>query len=543
MLRSICEFGPFTEAGQGLDPTVTEWYTGVCPQTGASLKLPRTKGAEAIARVLMAEFAQAPPTAEGKMFGVLIVQTPQGKVGVVKAFSGLLNGWAKVPGWVPPIPGREVVAVAEQSTLHQLTEIKQELLALQRSPVRDQLNAATATFAAQWQHLTQAHAARKQARQHQRQHLLARGEAGAIALAALDAESRRDGRERRNWKRDRDRVLAPLQAQATALEQQIQSLKQRRKHLSHQLQAQMHMAYSLSNFAGQSTSLSALSSVRGIPTGTGECCAPKLLHYAASHQLEPVAIAEFWWGPANPKGDKRSGEFYGPCRDRCQPIMGFLLSGLRSPLADSLPPPLPLLYQDEWLLAVDKPAGLLSVPGRDRGANAWMQLQQDLATDLFPVHRLDQDTSGVLLFARDRETQRQIQRQFQQRQVEKVYVAIVDGVIQRDRGSIHLPLRPDAQRRPYQLVDWHHGKPSDTEFIVLSRSATTTRLELRPRTGRTHQLRVHAAHPDGLNAPIVGDRLYGPPATAPRLCLHACALTVEHPHKTHAVVLRSATPF
>ncbi len=546
VLHSIREFGDFCEDGCGLEPTVTEWYTGRCPQSGMQLKLPRTKGAEAIAQGLMAALAQTHLPQEGKMFGVLIVQTPKGTVGVLKAFSGLLNGCTRVAGWVPPIPGREVVAVAEHYTLHQLNEIKRQLMECQRSPAREHLQAATATFAAQWQTLTATHASRKQARQHRRQALLATttGETLTIAMAALDEESRRDGLERRYWKRDRDRVLAPLQQQVTDLEQRIRTLKHQRKQLSQQLQAQMHTAYTLSNFAGQSASLSTLSSLRGIPTGTGECCAPKLLHYAASHHLRPVAIAEFWWGPTNPSGDKRAGEFYGPCADRCQPILGFLLSGLRSPTeSPRLLETLPILYADDWLIAVNKPAGLLSVPGRDRGESAWVQLQHSLTTEVFPVHRLDQATSGILLFARDRQSLRHLHRQFQHRQVEKIYEAIVGKVLECDRGHIDLPLAPDPQRRPAQHVDWQHGKPSQTTFQVLDRTAQTTRLELHPHTGRTHQLRVHSAHPQGLNAPIVGDRLYGPAPSAPRLHLHARNLTVHHPQTHQPLRLHAETPF
>jgi len=278
-----------------------------------------------------------------------------------------------------------------------------------------------------------------------------------------------------------------------------------------------------------------------MPTGTGDCCAPKLLHYAATHGLKPLAMAEFWWGTPSTQDHKISGEFYGACRDRCQPLMGFLLSGLeenRRQKADDFL----ILYEDEWLMAVDKPAGLLSVPGRyrDRQDSVLSRLRST-DPELRPVHRLDQDTSGILLLARDLQTYHHLSQQFQQRQVQKVYEAVVAGAIAVDEGGIELPLWGNLADRPRQTVDWQRGKPSTTKFRVLIRADRFTRIELLPITGRTHQLRVHAVA--GLGTPILGDRLYGCQAGAARLHLHAKQLIIQHPQTERSLHFQSVVPF
>ncbi|PSN76324.1 RNA pseudouridine synthase, partial [filamentous cyanobacterium CCP4] len=209
--------------------------------------------------------------------------------------------------------------------------------------------------------------------------------------------------------------------------------------------------------------------------------------------------------------------------------------------------PLPVLYQDPWLIAVDKPAGLLSVPGRysDRADSALSRLRLTLPEGAFlqPVHRLDQDTSGVLLLALDADTHRQLSQQFAQRQVAKTYQAIVVRQVCESSGLIDLPLWGNPTQRPRQQVNWQQGKPSQTRFEVLHREGELTRIAFYPLTGRTHQLRVHAAHPQGLNAPIWGDRLYGHGEPGQRLHLHAQTLQFTHPHSQAAILINSAVPF
>ncbi|UKO96808.1 RluA family pseudouridine synthase [Nostoc sp. UHCC 0870] len=606
ILHQIADFLDYDWTDVNQSPSY--WYEGRCLQTGDLIRLPRTPLVEAIACGLMQQLAKDECYShEGKMYGVLLVELPTGEQRILKAFSGLLNGESVVNGWVAPIPGREQVALQEAKTLAELEAIKQELITLKQLPARQEYETLSREFAQQLQAMSDRHSNSKQQRQQKRQQLgdTSTGEVLSLALEELDEESRQQGIERRRLKHQRDVTLATLKQAIAIADTRIQSLKQQRKALSRQLQAQMHAAYSLMNFLGQSLSLQQLMP-DGLPTGTGDCCAPKLLHYAATHGLKPLAMAEFWYGTSNQ--DKVQGEFYGACAERCQPLMGFLLAGLRpnpptpfptreggvlspykgrgygvytsqiffldqgfTPLnpplergetgkSSSLPFPrgglgwgnsrtesdsITCVYEDEHLIAINKPAGLLSVPGRyletqDSVSSRLRNLLPD-GDNLAAVHRLDQETSGILLVARDSQTYRQLSQQFQQRQVHKVYEAILAGVVTTDTGLIELPLWGDPQNRPYQQVNWEHGKPSVTRFRVMAREREYTRVEFAPLTGRTHQLRVHALV--GLGVVILGDRLYGCNAEATRLHLHARELRFQHPHRHATIHLQTETPF
>ncbi|BAB75779.1 pseudouridine synthase [Anabaena sp. FACHB-709] len=522
------------------------WYEGYCLQYGDLLRLPRTALVEAIAHSLMQCLAKDERYCrEGKMYGILLVELPTGERRVLKAFSGLLNGQSVFDGWVPPIPGREQVAIQEGHTLAELDAIKQELTTLKQLPERQEYETIFREFEQQLQAMSDRHRYRKHQRQQTRQ-LLSESllpAALTIALEQLNEESRQDGIERRRLKQERDTALQALKEAIASANIKIQNLKQKRKALSQQLQSQMHAAYSLMNFLGQSVSLQQLMP-NGLPTGTGDCCAPKLLHYAATHGLKPLAMGEFWWGSSCQ--DKIQGEFYGACVERCQPLMGFLLSGLK-PTRNLEKEQINVIYEDEWLIAVNKPSGLLSVPGRyiDTQDSVLSRLRHMLPEEemLAAVHRLDQDTSGILLLARDSQTYRQFSQQFQQRQVYKVYEAILAGVINTDTGIIDLPLWGDPENRPYQQVDWQRGKPSVTNFREIAREGDYTRVEFVPLTGRTHQLRVHASDVQGLGVVILGDRFYGCTAKANRLHLHARELSFLHPRSGKTIHLHIKTPF
>ncbi|MDF5721017.1 MAG: RluA family pseudouridine synthase [Rhizonema sp. PD37] len=523
------------------------YYEGRCPQSGELLRLPRTQMAETIACGLMQQLkSDERYSSEGKMYGILLVELPSGEQRILKAFSGLLQGCSEVSGWVPPIPGREQIALDEARTLAQLDAIKLELINLKQLPQRQQYETLCHEFDLQWQQLSDRHRERKQQR-HEKRQILCDESTGVdltVILEQLDEESRQDGIERRIFKRQRAEALQPLKQLIAFSDARLCELKRQRKELSRQLQAQMHAAYSVMNFLGKSRSLQQLMPL-GLPTGTGDCCTPKLLHYAAAHNLKPLAMAEFWWGASSINLDKIQGKFYGACVERCQPMIGFLLSGLqeRQRGGDEIP----IVYEDEWLIAVNKAAGLLSVPGRgsDRQDSVLSRLRHLLPEGILlnNVHRLDQDTSGILLLARDRQTHRQLSQQFQQRLVHKVYEAILSGIVTIDKGVIELPLWGDPQNRPYQQVDWQRGNNSLTHFQVTGREEGYTRLEFTPLTGRTHQLRVHAADPKGLGIPILGDRLYGCRAVANRLHLHARELCFHHPQLGETLHLKVKTPF
>ncbi|WP_309740044.1 pseudouridine synthase [Chamaesiphon sp. OTE_20_metabat_361] len=535
------------------NPPITYVYAGLCPHSGKILKLPRTHEAEQIARNLMVEMAREEDiyAREGKMYGVLLVETTTGEYYSIQAFSGLLNGEVVVGGWVPPIPGRDRVAISEAATLADLAAMKQELIALDRIPAREHYRLLTAEFAAKLEKLSIEHRQRKAFRQQQRQQeSTLSGLAVTAALDELTAQSRQDGRERRQLKQARDAVLQPLQELLNRTDDRIRELKQLRKIRSRELQTQMHDAYRLMNFLGTSSSLRELMPA-GIPTGTGDCCAPKLLHYAASQGLKPIAMAEFWWGGAGDgetgglgdeeTGRRIQGEFYGACVERCQPLMGFMLAGL-SPQPSELD--LPIIYEDEYLIAVDKPAGLLSVPGRtiDLQDSVLTRLRE-LYPEIYSVHRLDRDTSGILLLARDKLTYRHLSQQFEARQTHKVYEAILGGRIGLEKGSIGLPLWGDPLDRPRQKVDFSLGKPSLTKFQEVGQIDGYTRIEFMPVTGRSHQLRVHAADARGLGVCILGDRLYGCQANVERLHLHARELSFIHPDTLERISIQTQCPF
>lgn len=295
-----------------------------------------------------------------------------------------------------------------------------------------------------------------------------------------------------------------------------------------------------SNFKFQISNLKSQISLP--PSGAGECCAPKLLQYAFAHHLEPFALAEFWIGAPSHTEIRQEGVFYAPCSGKCVPILRHMLSGMEidptpeNKRVQQLCRQIEILYEDPYLMVVNKPSGLLSVPGKgsEPSLASYLASEHHLAY-LQPAHRLDQDTSGLLVLAKDPETYKTLQAYFQRRDILKRYEALVrphnpSTLNPKHSTLISLPLLPNPYDRPRQMVDREHGKPAITRFSVREqRPDGTLFIDFYPLTGRTHQLRVHAAHPDGLNAPILGDRLYGDSSSAERLCLHAAEIAFLHP--------------
>ena len=357
-----------------------------------------------------------------------------------------------------------------------------------------------------------------------------------------------------------DAEMRAFSVQRAALESHgdvtaVQALDDARSARSRLLLPQLQAAYRLSNARGEVRALHDLFAPRLPPGGAGDCAAPKLLAAAYRAGLRPVAMAEFWCGAPPRSGDRRNRSFYPACHGKCAPILAHMLTGLEADAAPvygsgaiSADEPR-VVYEDAQLVIVDKPTGLLSVPGRGG-------LRQDcVSTRLrarFPgamgqlvVHRLDLDTSGLLLAAKDPVTFVALQRLFSRREVTKRYIAWLDGDVHGEHGVIELPLRTDIDDRPRQVHDAVHGKVAVTSWRVLSRRDGRTRVELMPHTGRTHQLRVHAAHPAGLDTPIVGDRLYGTaaPAAGERLMLHAESLAFVHPATGQPMLVEAPAPF
>ena len=278
------------------------------------------------------------------------------------------------------------------------------------------------------------------------------------------------------------------------------------------------------------------------PGGTGDCCAPKLLQYAYQQGLKPVCMAEFWWGATTHTELRQHLNYYPACRGKCKPILTWMLQGL-----DVDPNPelqgvahleLNTVYEDNDIVVVDKPSGMLSVPGRIDDYSVETVMRQRYP-DAMIVHRLDMGTSGLLIVAKSSEAYHPLQEQFIKHQVKKKYVAMLEGRGKKEevRGTVSLPLRPDPMNRPRQMVDMEHGKRAVTDYEFLSDDLVA----LYPQTGRTHQLRIHCAHPDGLGRPIVGDELYG--TKGERLMLHASEIWFVHPKTQEPMHLISQPPF
>jgi tRNA pseudouridine32 synthase/23S rRNA pseudouridine746 synthase len=268
------------------------------------------------------------------------------------------------------------------------------------------------------------------------------------------------------------------------------------------------------------------------PAGAGECCAPKLLQYAYLHNLKPLCMEEFWVGPSQGSQMRVEGHFYPSCQHKCVPILTYMMQGLdveENPLfrrGQALLQQVRIIYEDTDIMVVSKPSGLLSVPSRNHGEVSLQLHLSAIDPEIRLAHRLDQDTSGLLIAAKNIETCRQLQQQFVRHEVQKKYVALLSAPLSPSlpqEGTISLPLSRNPFDSPRQVVDYRFGKPSITHYIYKGNS----RIELFPQTGRTHQLRIHCAHPEGLGSPIRGDILYG--TAADRLYLHAESITFRHP--------------
>lgn len=355
-----------------------------------------------------------------------------------------------------------------------------------------------------------------------------------------------------------DGYFKTKEREISAINQLPSSIQHHNKQMSQDLQLWLFRQYRLLNARGEVKDLVDIwqdyhSSPRIRkkyplpPGGTGDCCAPKLLQYAYQHGLKPVCMAEFWWGPSPKSEIRQHGQYYPACRGKCKPILTWMLQGLDvdpNPEEFGFPHLHPeIVYEDDALAVVNKPAGMLSVPGRteDYSVATWAQQHWEGA---MLVHRLDMWTSGLLLVAKNTEAYHHLQRQFEERTIKKKYLALVEGVPEKEHGIIDLPLLCDPTNRPRQVVDYEHGKRAITEYRVLSTQrdgSFVSLLALWPHTGRTHQLRMHCAHPHGLGCPIVGDELYG--HKSDRLYLQAQSITFIHPVTGKRMYLELPTGF
>ena len=543
--------------------------------------------------------------ASGKMFGVLIVQTDNGitnneenQIGYLAAFSGNLGGKNLHPYFVPP--------VYDLLQPEGFFKIEEEQISAINIRIRELENSSSYLDSKEkWKIeteqakavLNQAKAELKMAKEAREIRRQSSPELSEEEQASLIRESQYQKAEYKRLEKEWKKRLEELETEVRHFDIEIERLKTERKERSAALQRKLFEQFRMLNAQGEVKDLYTIfeQTVQKVPpAGAGECALPKLLQYAYLHQLKPLAMAEFWWGDSPKNEIRHHGYCYPSCKGKCEPILQHMLQGLEvdeNPLLNPVheEEELEIVFEDEWLLVVNKPAGMLSVPGKAEDRDSvYHRLKKKYpeATGPMIVHRLDMATSGLLLVAKTKEVHQDLQAQFANRSIKKRYVAVLDGAIIKteketkpiaekailiaketvltkktakaertgNTGRIELPLCLNPLDRPRQMVSSEHGKEAITEYQIISESERITsesentfnesnrideserninesrkytRIVFYPLTGRTHQLRVHAAHPEGLGCPILGDELYG--KKADRLYLHAEYIEFRHP--------------
>lgn len=543
--------------------------------------------------------------ASGKMFGVLIVQTDNGitnneenQIGYLAAFSGNLAGKNLHPYFVPP--------VYDLLQPEGFFKIEEEQISAINIRIRELENSGSYLNSKEkWKIeteqakavLNQAKAELKMAKEAREIRRQSSPELSEEEQASLIRESQYQKAEYKRLEKEWKKRLEELETEVRHFDIEIERLKTERKERSAALQRKLFEQFRMLNALGEVKDLYTIfeQTIQKVPpAGAGECALPKLLQYAYLHQLKPLAMAEFWWGDSPKNEIRHHGYYYPSCKGKCEPILQHMLQGLEvdeNPLLNPVheEEELEIVFEDEWLLVVNKPVGMLSVPGKAEDRDSvYHRLKKKYpeATGPMIVHRLDMATSGLLLVAKTKEVHQDLQAQFANRSIKKRYVAVLDGTIIKTEketkpiaekailiaketvstkktakaertgrtGRIELPLCLNPLDRPRQMVSRKHGKEAITEYQIISESERITsesentfnesnridesersinesrkytRIIFYPLTGRTHQLRVHAAHPEGLGCPILGDELYG--KKADRLYLHAEYIEFRHP--------------
>lgn len=476
---------------------------------------------------------------QGKMFGVLIVQTEHGETGYLAAFSGILAGKNLHPFFVPPVYNllqpQGFFKIEEEN----ISSINRNIRQLENDKAYAALSAELArTIQSAENILATAKAQLKEAKTAREQRRKEK-ELNAQEEAELIRESQFQKAEYKRLERSWKARITTLQTQTEDWERRISALKSERKTRSAALQQKLFEQFGMLNYRGEVKNLCEIFGQtvhKTPPAGAGECAAPKLLQQAYLHGWKPIAMAEFWWGDSPKTEIRHHGHYYPACKGKCEPILQHMLQGLQveeNPMLKRMQVPsqnLEIVYEDPWLSVINKPAGMLSVPGKEDAVSVYslMREQYPEADGPLTVHRLDMATSGLMLIAKTKRVHQNLQAQFKNRLVRKRYVALLEGIVPKDKGTVDLPLCLNPLDRPRQMVHTEHGKPAITDYQVLERlDGKRTRIAFYPRTGRTHQLRIHATHPLGLHCPIIGDELYG--EKADRLYLHAEYLEFTHP--------------
>lgn len=472
---------------------------------------------------------------EGKMFGVLVVKH-ESQIGFLAAFSGNLAGKNQHEYFVPPVfdmlKKNDFFKLGEKD----ISDINLKIKSLEQNTaylqLQKQLLELSTQASTEIEHAKNNIKSNKQARETRRAE-----NPSAEEIAQMQRASQHEKAELKRLEKTYKEQLDLLQKKLDVFSCLIEQLKSERKSKSATLQMQIFDQFQMLNAKGETKGLVEIfapTPQKTPPAGAGECAAPKLLQYAFAHNLKPIAMAEFWWGNS-PKNELRHHrQYYPACKGKCEPILGHMLHGMQldpDPLHSKQArlEDIEILFEDEYLLVLNKPAGILSVPGKSETPSVYSYIREKYpqATGPLIVHRLDMATSGLLLIAKSKEIHKELQAQFHLRSIKKRYLAVLTGLVSKDHGRIELPLATDYNHRPMQMVDFERGKPAITDWEVLERRNNETLVAFYPLTGRTHQLRMHAAHPQGLHCPIKGDELYS--TKADRLYLHAEQLEFLHP--------------
>ena len=487
---------------------------------------------------------------KGKMFGVLVVERrmengDDSETGYLAGYSGQIGGRADWEGFVPAVfdylqpdgyfkrHEAEIVGVSE--VIRSLENSDEYSLARRHlDDVRQQGEREIADYKAMMLHSKNERNLRRKA--------LWEAVDQAEAEEEMIRESQFQKAELRRIKKRWSAETALAEEEVRRVDERLTSLRQRRRTMSDMLQRWLFSRFMMLNAYGERRSLLEIWKNELPPAGAGECCEPRLLQYAFSKGWHPLCMAMFWWGESPKEEVRHHLHFYPACNSKCKPVMGWMLRGLdveSNQLEDEKHQKLTIIYEDDSICVVNKPARMLAVRGKSNreSVQSMMQERYPDAENPLIVHRLDMATSGLMVIAKSMEAYRCLQQQFAKREVRKRYVAVLSHEENGKKGKITLPLRPDLNDRPRQIVDFVHGKKAETTYEMVD----NCHVNLYPHTGRTHQLRVHCAHADGLNNPIKGDELYG--KRADRLYLHAEELSFLHPMTHERVTFHAPCPF
>lgn len=469
----------------------------------------------------------------GKMFGILVCQDQHGKLGYLAAVSGKLLHSNTDEILVPPIAKNvddtnDKILVEKINSKIDNIENSLELIKLTQSYQKTHTKLSEELKTLQNE---------KRLAKMQRKIKRESGEDDK----KLNAESIFYKRKIKDFKQSMNALLKVIQDKIDKFKFQVENLKLKRNQILNELQFKKFDEYKFLNIKNKQKSLYKIFADSTPPSGAGDCAAPKLLQYAFENKLKPICMAEFWWGAPHKSAIRKHLQYYPACRSKCEPILNHMLDGLEveeNPMLTNYGEgkEIEILFEDEDLIVINKPEGLLSVPGKmitDSVASRFSDCQI--------IHRLDQETSGIMILAKNKNSHKKLQEQFINRSIKKTYCAIIVGRVSSTTGSINLPLRVDLDHRPRQLVCYDYGKKAITDYKVIKENEEITYIEFYPKTGRTHQLRMHAAHSQGLAAPIKGDTLYGTPEK--RLYLHASQINFVHPKSNKQVTISCPPSF